>query len=456
MNLFFNKGENIVLPENGKLLKDMDGEFDPQFELEKILKISDLREKEVSLKLFKLRLMEQQRGFALLKEEIFKYVSARTIEAEKLFDIVDDFQSVYKFSEEQMRIIKSMIDLFLNRHEAVLDFYDEHKGDAKEMYKDLFGVDPKGDLRVVLGPVSTSFVFRGKDITDYARLYFSNFNGGEEIKKESLDKANRSGGVFTHHSPKRGLEHTIIGVKNDSWYTNETIKHEEQHALNSIYFRYFRHAYRGPVLYPYDIGLSKDSNEAMKSLVDYCRNVLLTAGEEVKDEILAYKFENTGYSFNLNAASNREKYIIETLTKPASKGGIYDYFDFELILKNIKKESGVFPNFADLYKKAKEILLKDYKDMIVDGIKAVNLLKYKGYSDESVVSILMPRRLRDWRKTADRIIQKSVDIEDFVDRYNSSKTEEEVENLNFMPDFIPADYSLKDILGHIVIEPDAQ
>lgn len=110
-------------------LKNMNSYFDPQNELQTIAYMQPGGKKEKNMRFYKYRLIEQYKGFALLKGKIIKIIeemqenlSSENMET-LLQGIVDEYQDSYKFSPNQMHIITEMIREFSEKHEAVNNFF---------------------------------------------------------------------------------------------------------------------------------------------------------------------------------------------------------------------------------------------------------------------------------------------------------------------------------------------
>ncbi|MBP6911865.1 MAG: hypothetical protein KBB88_01540 [Candidatus Pacebacteria bacterium] len=52
----------------------------------------------------------------------------------------------------------------------------------------------------------------------------------------------------------------------------------------------------------------------------------------------------------------------------------------------------------------KKTVRQKYKEFVVEGIQAINILQAKGYTQEAVTAMLMANPLRTWFKTADRAL----------------------------------------------------
>ncbi len=381
--------------------------FDPEKSLLSILKLEKGIEKDEALNAFKYLLVKQQHGLMLLKNDIFDIIqNSDIILKEDLYNKIYEYQNLYKFSPNQIDIIKSMILEFEERHLNVNSFYKKYKGDPYIIFNKIFKTHPAGKIQIKKGPISLAFIC--SDLTDYARIHSGNFSGilSEDISRQDLSNANDSGGIYTYTAPLdlEYLSSTIIGVNGDGEYAQNTILHEEQHALNNIYESKIQTIERK---YFY-LNLYSASNieDAKKIIKAYCNGIIGQAAERAKDEIIAYKTTNSDNS-----------YILDILTRSKKDGGLYDYFDVDDTLENIRNNIKSFDNSQAPLDIAKNIIIYKYKDLIEEGIFAFDLLKSKGYEFQSIVALLMQYPLNKWKKIASRNIENNPSLINENDKF---------------------------------------
>lgn len=385
------KSDLELLADDDYSLNNFEGWFDPQKEIKKISQLKSGNEKTKALAVFKFRFVEQQKGLARLKEEI---INTANQEDENLEDelkrIIIKYKLKYKFSEKQLNKINQMTYKFLYRHEEVNEFCENYKNDPIEMYRQIFGVDPVGQIKVKKGLISIAFICY--DINDYARLYSGDFSSEYSLTENDIKAANKSGGVFINRQPRfhRGLRHTIIGVNHFSDnYDEKAIKHEEQHSINSLYLD-VDNSIIGDLYYSLYTSISAESDKRI--VTSYCKNIVAAAYERAKDEIIAYSVQ----------ASRDKEEVLEILLKSKDEGGLYDYVNRSDIFNEAKKSFN--NNVAELNEVIKKITIDDYKKTISDGLEAVGILRQKGYSDQAMTEILMSRPLDQWLKVANRVL----------------------------------------------------
>ena len=289
-----------------------------------------------------------------------------------------------------------MILEFEEKHLNVNSFYQKYKGDPYIIFNKIFNTHPAGKIQIKKGPISLAFIC--SDLIDYTRIHSGNFSGilSEEISREDLSNAYNSGGVYTYTAPLdlEYLSGTIIGVNGDSEYTQDTILHEEQHALNNIYESKIQTIERKYFyLNLYSASTTEDAKKIIKA---YCNGIIGQASERAKDEIIAYKRTNSDNS-----------YILDILTRSKEDRGLYDYFDVDDTLENIRNNIKSFDDSQALLDIAKNIVIYKYKDLIEEGILVFDLLKSKGYEFQSIVALLMQYPLNKWKKIASRNIENN-------------------------------------------------
>lgn len=382
--------------------KKVEGYFDSEKELSEILKIEPGTKKDEALGIFKLKLAEQQKGLALLKESLFETINDNESNDKLRFsleNIMYEYSDEYKFSPYQKDCIKDLIAEFLKRNKAVNNFWKENNGDPVKMYKEIFKIQPNGKVEVKMGPMSTTFIC--SDLVDYARLYNGDYSGNsyKEVESKTIENARKSGGVFTQGAPedRPDLRYSIIGVK-ELWCMAEVIKHEEQHAIDRVYANNIESVNLKNL--ELSLYFCKNATEAEKLAIAFCKDKIIGAGENAKDEILAYKTDEYEDS----------EEILAKLTKTRLEGGLYDYVDQKELLESIVLNLMRFKDDREeIYQEAKRVIIDKYRELIEKGICAVDILRRKGYGEQGIVAVLMPQELGKWGKIANRMPLMSKD-----------------------------------------------
>lgn len=363
-------------------------------EIKNVMSMSPGPEKDQAFSELKENFIEQQKGIAVLKDELFKEIGdGNHIDLEKINEIITENDKIYKFSLEQMSVIKTMTRDFLRRNQAVNNFYNNNFKNPNKIYQQLYNTEPNGKVELHKGPISLALICYDKN--DYARMYVNDNSGRKNLGDQEKKDADATGGFFRLSSPINfpELKGTIIGVKRyDYCNVDEIIDHEEQHALNNVYLNNI-HPLRKEGLSSY-LYFCNNKEQMIDVISSYCRYLVNDASNRAKDEILAYK-----------VSDQKDNFITKTLTQSKTIGGIYDYLDFDKTIESIENicEQGILKQHQnELLDLTKKILEDEYKALIKNGIIAVNNLKNKNYPQASITAILMPQDLENWPKTVER------------------------------------------------------
>ncbi len=364
--------------------------FDPKLELGKIKKLPR-EEKRDALEEYKEKLVEQKEGLADMQEYFIKLIRKNPdISFEELNEEVEREGKELGLTPFQRIMARQILSRYKVKHEAIKEIRNQYQKDS-DLYKNLFGRDPKGKIEVVKGPMT--LYFRCHDPEDYALIHSQAFINKRQLKPEDLEAANLTGGISLGSAPIPGLEGTIIAenVKKVAFENSKkTYEHEEQHAIK----RLFKESEIKMKLAPgsYEIKTTKEQIQFFERVLRSWRE---DAEFRVKDEILAYL--KSGDAPNL---------VFQVLTQLADQGGIYDY------LKNIR-EKGLPELLAgqksekvkeNLRKAAHNVLEEEYRNLIRRGIASFQLLvEEMKYSKEKATAILVKESLSNWFRVVVRM-----------------------------------------------------
>lgn len=370
--------------------------FDVQEKIDKILKMKPGQEKDLALADLKFNFFKQQQGLAFLAQEIFKIMKTEKSDfPEKFKQVVETSRQEYLFSPEQLAAINKIIEEVLKRHDNVDRFYQENNGNTENMYQAICGRLPEGAIETKKGPVSLSFICSNDK--DYLLLYInSNLDFiDQEITPEITNEANGSLGFhfsgITLINPNQ--EFSIIGIKkiDEEIVAKSVLRHEEQHALNFIYLNNLKSVvFKDLAL---NVEVLDNSDQTVDLVTEYCQDLVLKASELVKDEIIAYKISEL-----------KDEIILESLMKGKNSGGLYDYIDRTVVLRDIRIKSQDSEVSSKLLNLAAKIIIDDYEKLIKAGLAAVNELIDKGYRRQEAAEILIYQPLDKWPKVASRAL----------------------------------------------------
>lgn len=379
--------------------------FFPELELAEIRTLPREKQRQ-ALEEYKEKLSYQKEGLAFMQSDLKMRLSAHPdTPADELMEVVDLWGKMYGFTVEQKIIVQKILDGYKEKHEAIYALTKKYgPQDDAELFKDVFGTPPKGNVEVIEG--SVTLCFRCHNLEDYALIYYQKFSGSE-LSAEEKERANLSGGVSISSAPPQHpeLAGTIIAEKAMGRAfgreSQSIVVHEEQHALNRLFK---------------EVRVRENTFEKMKRatteeeqknfLLGYFRYMRAESGEgRAKDEILAY----------LEQGGRSAEEIFKILTKPEKTGGLYDYFEIKrgpnntstkqslpgFVLDVLNKKGDA--QFVKMVKGAAEKVFEDeYKELIKTGLAAYSVLVNAGYTKEQALAVLMKKPLSRWGKEASR------------------------------------------------------
>lgn len=378
--------------------------FNPEDELIQI-KSSSPKERRKKLIEYKEKLAYQQEGLAKIQEQIIEEIRNNP---DILFDelyskVIMEGALNYGLITNQVDIIIDTFSDYKSKHEAVRSSRQLYPSN-QDLYKAVFGVEPKGGVDIIEGPMT--LYFKCFDVEDYARIHSQSFLQNKDLTEEDVTVAKRSGGVSINTSLIPELTGTLI-AENSSVTSPEgsskILVHEEQHAIK----RLFWDERNRRVQDWYSIAEAKTANEFENLLTISNRFERETTAENrAKDEILAYFKDNT----------RNQIQIYSLLTLPEEQGGLYDYLkhlksshgteEIEWLNKNIRDESERQLRSNLFWKNNKMVFVDEYNKMLKDGINTAFNLRFKGsYTTEEVIAILIKEPLSKWPKVSKRLLQ---------------------------------------------------
>ncbi len=390
-----NKEEHFEDTGSGFEKRLSDTEMTDFSETLKAIKKLPQKEKEEKIKDFKETLAwykyeTGQRQTRVMKK-IFENPDAALIDLKKI--ISEEFAGVPITDFP----INDVVEKYYIRHHKIQELRNEFIND-KELFKELIGVDPVGRIEIKTTPVS--FYIRAHSIEDYTRIH--NF-GSEDITREDMREARRSGGVkinAARHDELRGGG--IIAENADEvpflGESYRTFEHEEQHAIYAFFKQEVDIATSTEQLID-KIDEAKNKEEFEGLFEEYYRSKRLGMEERAKDEALAYFLND-----------KNPKYIEDTLL---DEKGLYNYHENNKFYYN-HYPIGMPDSFYDLadsqyrseiIKRAQDKIYKDeYKKLVKESLKGLHGLSKAKIPKRLIISILTHEPLAKWKKTAERIL----------------------------------------------------
>ena len=316
-----------------------------------------------------------------------------------------------KLTPHQLTLFERGIEKYVNKHNSV-QFWRKEYPDDRILFQKCFGPYPIGDILVETGPMTLNF--RCHDLRDYTIIY----NGGHYYSEESMEIANRSGGVSISECSIHQLQGCIIAENSSLFHysseAEEIRTHEEQHAIKRIFseelLRYMHIS---------DIGeINPDDFLERQDVIDILRAEREEMESRAKDEILAYFKEGTSrFSTGVKLLEKR------------SKGGIYDYYQDWLDgngyrFRNFFEQKGIKDEeMDDLFDR---VFVREYKKVIERALRAVGILGgiFRNKEKEKIIYCLITEPLSGWMSLA----QRFQDMENYNEKERMLRLEEYIEN----------------------------
>lgn len=339
---------------------------------------------------------------------------------EQLHHHLDHLPTQTNLTSDQREIIEIGLGIYQQRHKALKDFReqfpDDEEGD-KSLFSTLFGRLPKGEIEVKQGPITLYFRCHNED--DFALIYGQSFGTGE-LNEVQKSKARQSGGVLIYYQPIPSLKHSIAAENANGLNTYESngiFIHEEQHSIMRLFqeaYTEYRSKHQDSksstvkaveklVILPTPdieevislVTQAKNPHEAQELIYNLLRKERQQIEEnKVKDEMLAFVKQGT---------SIRD--IDHYLTKPASEGGLYDFFDKDSrqeLMKDLMK--GLSSSLSPVISKAvDDVFVNEYQQILEDCKTAVIILQKNSFSKEEIVNLLINEPFEDWRLAVERL-----------------------------------------------------
>lgn len=390
--------------------------FDPEVELEKLWSLHG-KEGAAALKKYKEKLAFQKEGLAMMQADLIRAIEDNPdLSADEAGNIVRKIKKDYGLTKEQVRIAGKIFGIYKKKHAAIEKIFSENS-DPKDLYKTLFGAEPKGEIEVIKSPMT--LYFRCHNLEDYARIFFQSKimkEGDRPPAAEELEKAKNSSGVSIAAARILGLEGTLIAENAKGTIYDERAEtthiHEKQHAMKRLVTDAIETI---DPIDPRDIG--EDEKKFKQELARRIEIRKACIEEAAKDEILAYM--KAGH-FSIESGEITAR-ILKTLLRKNEEGGLYDYFSEDrgaVLGTQVEKYAKIVLLPKERIEKiAKELLdeiydEKKYEQMIKSGMEAFVQL-WRGLREENkdahykdkVIAFLVREPLGKWPKAVRRLIE---------------------------------------------------
>lgn len=141
--------------------------FHPENELGRILKLPT-QERKQALSTWKEKYAEQRTELAILQAKLVSFAREhRDVTIDQLSKIVDQENEKHHFTEEQLAITRSAIELYGIKHKIVTAIRERFPED-KELFKEIFGIYPHGKIQITVSLVTLNITCTNR--IDFARL----------------------------------------------------------------------------------------------------------------------------------------------------------------------------------------------------------------------------------------------------------------------------------------------
>jgi hypothetical protein len=402
-------------------LRGFDGSyipFDPKKEFQKIqdsLKKSKdmplgkkLELKKKLLKEFKLELTHQEAGTAKTILDMHNAIHKNSdISGEDLFALVQKEAPRFRLTENQLENFEHAANEYERRHKVV-ESYRLKYPDDNELYKVIFGFNPKGQIKVYRTPISLHFYCNS---VDYELAYehktisqFKIMTEDDYLSAINLWGGSKTRGLAFSDMKNRELNELVtIGKCSGSVEQDTgTMIHEEQHQLNKLFI---------PLrLYSEILKLLPKLTPDTKDYLTEFMRIAAKASREyfgldklIRDEIIAQYKGGCSTASLYKALSDfyvprYRKYIEKNI--PLFAGQI------EKAIKESYKWSANYPlryTNEQIDQAVEYALDEGFKKDIRRWIKGIGDMEKRGYKRDAIVAFLYQAPSAEWAGIAKRV-----------------------------------------------------
>lgn len=424
-----------VLGEGEVKIEELPGAWNPEVELQNILK-APKAERKALLLAYRERLAAQKIGIGNAQKELIGQIKANPdVSKEDFLAQFTELTKAFHPTKEQFAIAEKAYDTYNKIHLAVEENFEKYNT-PEALFTACFGMVPVGKVEVIKGPMT--LYFRIHDDNDYAGVYKGVGKYAVSLEQKDIDDAKRSGGcagvstvipelrgaVIAERAEGRPFEGGAIGI----------YEHEEQHAFNAVllegqlanFDRSMNEAVAKDAIQSakeefaiMNGGASAKEKEKasmmfekeMERISMYASRVYRNergdiADKRAADEILAYMKEGRD-----------PKIIYEVLTRSKEDGGLYDYLKAKRSepVQIGTAEGGATvadPEFIKRFMRTiedakSEVMGNEYNELLEEGIASFKSLTEHGLDKEAIISIFQHEPLTRWAKVAERLIEDS-------------------------------------------------
>jgi ribosomal protein S17E len=346
--------------------------------------------------LFKGKLAFQKEGLAKLQEHLLEEVRKNPdASLEEISRIAGQYADSYGFSEKQRNVIQTLTERYIKQHQVVHDLRRKYPDD-RELFKALFGKEPKGRVKIFEEPMM--FYVRIFHPTDFAGASLNKYQRGEKVTFRNIVSSSiTTSGIVLENVLIPELKGAVIAedatllaklLTLEIFPSKTLYRHEEQHVIENLAADITRQEMKTT----YKLALDDDKRSQERTLKKFFRWCRQFGEGHTKNELLAYLKTGEG-----------SLWILYIMMKPEALGGLYDFFS-EVVKKYIDRLSNDFgENIRPVAKRAAwAVFKKEYFQLLRNSIAAYGALKKQGYNHEEVTAMLMYEPLRKWPRVVKR------------------------------------------------------
>ncbi len=365
--------------------------FRPKAELRRISRAPKGERREM-LALFKANLKEHLDGMSRLQTAIIEQIRENPeMSGEELKQKIEGEADELHMSHREKITARKLADAYIEKRTNIKTALEKYPS-AEELFRALAKSEPKGNIEIVVHPVSVYLKCENPD--DFAELY-KNINLSEGEEPSGLQKAfaevARVGltlGASVRETTEPLLNGAII-MENSSVIGDRSIlEHEEQHSIYDLFHTVLSKD-SGEVKPP-DMWSARNDHEREKIFRAYSREMRRDADETAKNEFLAY---------------TKEGFDGEEVVGKLTNGSSYDFLWH---LRNSRFEIWRAEPLSK--EKAKELMKEVYETEYVstlnDAGSAIDRLKNAGYTIDKIIAVLTYEPITRWKKTAEHLLSE--------------------------------------------------
>ncbi len=357
--------------------------FNPAEELKQI-RAADKSKKHELLDEFKVRLERHRISLAVCRKYIERAIlHDNNVSKEYLEDIVDRFASAYGYTEETRTLISNIIEGFVVYRERAHNARKAYPND-RDLVKYLSNVElpEQAEIGILIGPMSLDIF---ADDEEAIRI----FNRANEPMVTDMIR-----GFASYSSGSEPVLYTVVNVGTrvrrgtSDVFGKKTLLHEREHQKNKLLVETFGlKTYSNNTFSKYMN--EKNQERKIEILVAFMKQVQSEALEFARDEFIAQLKSKTPVQLF--------KEFDSLFFDPNSP---YDY------LKDIKGHM-MLSNDLVLQDMSNRYLVEEYEHILCEATSdAFRLIFEFDYAPQDLVALLTDKKIQDWSKTINRIIDQ--------------------------------------------------